>query len=488
MPPKTTPLKKPSIHFVGIGGIGISALARWFLAQNWAVSGSDVSKSLITQELIKDGVKVKIGHKKKFLPVNSRLVIHTQAIGNNNPELKSAKDKNIPVLSYPQVLGQIAENYKIVAISGSHGKSTTTAFISLILTKAKFDPTVIIGTKLKEFDNKNFRLGKGSYLVIEADEYKAAFLNYSPIFTIVTNIDKEHLDFYKNLSGVKKSFLEFLSRTKNGGALILNRDDKNLYSLKSKIQHIAKNRSLRVIWFSIKSQDIHSDSKNIQAILQIPGSHNVSNALAALTLAKLLKIKSSVALKAIGNYRGSWRRMEYRGILRISNFKFHVYDDYAHHPTEIKATLRSFKEKFPNKNLICVFQPHQAERLTHLFKEFQTAFNTADIAVVLPTYQVIGRDLLTNSRQVRKYSSESLVKAIQKKNPRKLIFYLDNPQNLKKAISTIISSPAPFPRTNTLSHKLYLKNSIIVMMGAGDIVNYTAKLISNVKQNRVLYT
>lgn len=451
------PLK---VHLIGIGGIGVSALARWFLAQKWAITGSDTAKSAITEDLHKQGLKVKIGHKSSNLPKDTDLVIYSSAVLPQNPELKKAKRLKIQTLSYPEALGRLTKIYDTIAVSGSHGKSTTTALTSLVLMAAKQDPTVIIGTKLKEFGDKNFRSGKSDWLVIEADEWQASFLRYSPFITIVTNIDREHLDFYKNISNLKNTFIKFIERTRKGGALILNQDDENLFSLKPKIRRIALKRKLKVFWYSNK---IRSDSKKIRGSLHIPGEHNLSNAMAAFTLARVLKIKDLTALKAIGQYRGSWRRMEYRGRFKVLGFRCEVFDDYAHHPTEIKATLKAFKEKFPSQPLVCVYQPHQAKRLKALFEEFQTAFDDADITLIAPLYRVLGRD------KVNLYlDSKSLVKTMQKKYPGKLIFYISDLKNLKKAIRVLVSTLKP--NTSNLE-------PIVVMMGAGDIVNYTKNLL-----------
>ncbi|MBI4094608.1 MAG: UDP-N-acetylmuramate--L-alanine ligase [Candidatus Liptonbacteria bacterium] len=489
--------KKPLVHFVGIGGIVMSALARWFMAQNWAVSGSDIVESGITRELKKEGVKVKIGpHKARNLSAGRRaspdMVIYSSAVPKSNPELRAARRLGIKPLSYPEAMGRFTARYETVAVAGSHGKSTTTALVGLMLKKANFEPNIIVGTKLRELDNKNFYAGRHPWLVLEADEWKAAFLNYRPFVSVVTNIDREHLDFYKNLNDLKKTFLKFLSQTKDRGFLVLNRDDKNLYSLRSPISRIAKRppasassagewragKLLSVFWFSVREKE----AREIRSIIKIPGEHNVSNALAALTVAtKIFGVKKSLALKVVGGYRGAWRRFEYRGEWHIAYSKGQiakrgrnhkpyairslpvpVYDDYAHHPTEIKATLKAFREKFPKSKIVCVYQPHQAKRLQALFGEFRSAFDDADITLIMPVYEVAGRDKVNVNPR---FTSEALVRAIQKKHPKKLVFYLPNPKNLKKALTTLLAAG---------SRK---QKATIVMMGAGNIVNYTDSLL-----------
>jgi UDP-N-acetylmuramate--alanine ligase len=452
---------KKSIYFIGIGGIGMSALARYFKAQKWAVSGSDMVGSNLTKNLQKEGISVKIGHKKGHIRPGLALIVYNQAIIPDNSELKEAKRLGIPCRSYPQVVGDLTRQYRTIAITGAHGKSTTTALVGLILKKAGFDPTIIVGAELKELGGKNFRLGRGKYLVLEADEFGRAFLHYSPALAIVTNVDREHLDVYQSLAGVQKGFLKFIGEIKIGGMAVLNRDSEPLFVLKSKISVIAKKRNIKVIWYSFRDPA----AKKIKRIIKIPGAHNVSNAIAAYRLATFLKIPESEILRAIGSFRGSSRRFEYRGKLKSAvggqRPNILVYDDYAHHPTEIKATIRAFREKYPGSELVCVFQPHQAKRLKALFGEFLTAFNGAKKTLILPIYKVAGRD-----EHYVGYDSEALVRTIQKKQPRKLIFYLKDPKNLEAALKTLVAGG------HTLSP------AVVVMMGAGDIVNYTDLLLT----------
>lgn len=446
-----------SVHFIGIGGIGVSALARYFLSQKYKVSGSDFSSSEITNHLKKDGVKIYIGHKPSNITKSINLIIHSAAIQKDNPELQTAMRLNIPIQSYSQALGELVRVHKTIAISGAHGKSTTTAMSSLVFQKAKFDPTVIIGTKLKEFNNTNFRSGKSEYLIIEADEYHRAFLNYSPFAAIITNIDREHLDYYKNLAEIKSIFLKFVGNIKPGGILVANKDDKNLFSLADKIKKITDKNNVKVYWYFRQSRAF----SDLHRILKVPGDHNASNALAVYTLAKSLGVKDNIILKALSDYRGAWRRMEYKGRFKIhdSRFMIHVYDDYAHHPTEIKATLAAFRQKYPKSKIICVFQPHQEKRLKALFKEFSSAFDNADNLILLDIYKVKGRDEVSQN-----VNSLKLTETVAKRKSSPSILYLKNPKNLKKEINNII--------LNSQSSILN-SSAIIVMMGAGDIYKLT---------------
>lgn len=474
--------KSRLVHFIGIGGIGISSLARWFLTKNWAVSGSDLATNKITKELKRDGARIYVGHKKTNLPKNAQFVVYSQAVRPENPEMREARRLKIPRLSYPKAVGKFIKEFRTIAIAGAHGKSTTTALTGLILKNTGLDPTIIIGTELKELGGKNFRLGKSKYIVLEADEWKASFLNYSPTLSIITNIDREHLDFYKNLGNIKKTFLKFMGRTKSGGSLVLNKDNDILASLVKKIAKLSREKKINTVWYSIKDPI----AKTIRKVIKIPGDHNVSNAVGAYTAAKLLHIPVKTILKTVSLYEGSWRRFEYRGIFHPPHSTFHipVYDDYAHHPTEISATLKGFKEKFPQRDLICIFQPHQAKRLRSLFSEFVSAFDAADTVVITPIYKVAGRDEKINPA----FSPETLVRIMQKKYPRKPIFFLSDYARLKDALGTLVTVPPTcLPRRSHAkagglpanSPIPKIKPAVIVMMGAGDIVEYTNQLLTS---------
>ncbi len=284
------------IHFIGIGGIGMSGLARYFHANGWLVSGSDAASGIMTQELIKDGLMVKIGHKKGNIPAGTQFVVYNRAIRDENPELVAARaasgklgklNDSCLVMSYAELLGIVTEAYQTIAITGSHGKSTTTALAGLTLVRAGLDPTILVGTKLADLGGRNIRIGHGPYLVLEADDFHAAFLEYSPAIAIVTNIDREHMDFYKTFANAKRAFMKFLSRTRRGGVLILNRDDAPLYSLRAQIKRLAKKNELKVIWFSLRGDA--AMARKIKRVIPISGEHNISNALSVAALCKDIK-------------------------------------------------------------------------------------------------------------------------------------------------------------------------------------------------------
>ncbi|MEK7635762.1 MAG: UDP-N-acetylmuramate--L-alanine ligase [Patescibacteria group bacterium] len=459
------------IHFIGIGGIGISALARYFLSLGYKVSGSDSDYSELIDELKSDGIKVYIGHSPKNIAKSVQQVFYSNAIKQDISELIAARKLNIPTKSYAERLGDLTRQYKTLAVSGTCGKSTTTAMLSLVLIKAGFDPTVIIGTKLKEFNSpageSNFRKGNSDYLIIEADEHNAAFLNHSPFAAIITNIERDHLDFYKNLKNIKNAFLKFINNIKSGGVLVINSDDENLKSLSDDIKKIAQKNKLKVFWCGNKNNK--AIKNKIKKVLKVPGEHNISNALEVYTLAKTLNIKEKIILEALSEYNGAWRRMEYKGKFSIPNppaggqFSIPVYDDYAHHPSKIKAALAGYREKYPDSKIICVFQPHQADRLKKLFKDFTSSFGEANYLILLDIFKVKGRDRAFKNI----INSENLAEAIKKRRQSPFVIYIKNPLGLKKIIKSLIQDS-----------KSNIKDSvIIIMMGAGDIYKMTNNLL-----------
>ncbi|MFA4999459.1 MAG: UDP-N-acetylmuramate--L-alanine ligase [Parcubacteria group bacterium] len=442
---------KKVVHFIGIGGIGMSSLARWFLAQNWLVTGSDAVKSQITDELVKDGIKVKIGHKKTNLPQNADLVVYTAAIPLDNSEFQAAVKLGVKRQTYSEALGDLTKKYKTIAIAGSHGKSSTTAMVAAILIKARMDPTVIIGTKLNGW---NFRAGKSDWLVIEADEYKGSFWHYKPYSAIVTNVDLEHVDFYKNLAAVRDSFLKFLKSVSKEGCIILNGNNENSVSLIPRLKERGN-----VITFSERDKAV---IQKIKHVIKVPGDHNVMNALASYKLAKALGINEKIILKAISEYKGVWRRIEYKGVTAKG---VKVFDDYAHHPTEIKATLQALREKFPDKKIAVCFQPHQQRRLTALYEDFITAWSDADYLLLLDVYNPKGRDETSETKNSKTLTNDvnklSPATRLADSSPKQKAFYIGAEKSIKKAVETL-----PLK-----------KSDILVLMGAGDIADMTLSLL-----------
>jgi UDP-N-acetylmuramate--alanine ligase len=426
------------IYFIGIGGIGVSALAQYYLKKGHKINGSDLVSSEITDSLKKMGAVIKIGISTENDIKQSDLLIYSPAIKPNNSELEMAKKMKIKTLSYPEALGELTKEHFTIAISGTHGKSTTTAMAALVLEKAGLDPTVIIGTKIKEFGNSNCKVGKSKYLLIEADEHFASFLNYWPKIITLTNIEADHLDFYKNLNNLLKTFKKYISHLEGDGLLIINGDDKNIKKI------INKNSEFKINKYSIKQKEL----KKIKKILKVPGEHNIYNALSVLTIARALKIQDRITFNALSEYKGAWRRFEL-----IQEKPFILISDYGHNPTKLLAGLKAAREKYPKKEIWCVYQPHQYQRTYYLLKEFIKSFKSAptDKIIITDIYDVAGRE----DREVKnKINSEILTKKINRKN----VVYIQNTKLLD-----------------------YLKNNIkdgivLIIMGAGDIYLIVDKL------------
>lgn len=410
------------VHFIGIGGIGVSAIARMMLGEGKEVSGSDVARSEITDALAKLGAKIKIGHNPRNLK-DADLVIYTPALAKNNPELLKAQKLKIPTFSYPEMLGIISEDKYTIAVSGSHGKTTTTAMIGKILQDAGKSPSIIVGSLLKEAKS-NFVAGKSDYFVVEACEYKRSFLNINPRIIVITNIDNDHLDYYKTIGGVVKGFIEFVQKLRKEDYLVCFPKGKHL-------GEVVKKTRARIV-------DYTKMPRNFR--LKIPGEHNLDNAQAAFAVANILKVPSAIAKKSLENYGGAWRRFEYRGKTKNGVI---VYDDYGHHPTEIKATLAAAREYFGNKKIFCVFQPHLFSRTKLLLKEFAKSFKDADVVVLADIYAAREKD-------PGNITSEILARKLAKYH--KNVIYLDSFKKIVAFLTGQVKS-----------------GNIIFTMGAGDI-------------------
>lgn len=349
-----------NVHFIGIGGMGISALATMFLHEGKTVSGSDMSESQITRDLENVGAKIFYSHHKKNIISDTELVIYTIAVNDCNEELGYARDLGIPCLSYPEALGQISKGKKTIAISGTHGKTTTTAMIAHLMLELQMEPTVVVGSKLAD-KKSNFIAGKSEFLVVEACEYRRSFLNLYPTFLVITNIEEDHLDYYKNLEDIKSAFLELVVRVPAHGAIITN--------------------TLTKKW--LEDTDARAPIYDYEKIKEVPklltpGKHNQENARAAIQTVSLLRaIKIADYLKT---FKGTWRRLEYKG----SKDNVIYFDDYAHHPTEIKASLNALKQEYPKRKIVCVFEPHQQSRTKSLFNDFVDALQIANISFIAP--------------------------------------------------------------------------------------------------------
>lgn len=360
--------KFKNIHFIGIGGIGVSAIAQMMLGEGKKVTGSDLTESELIGELRKCGAKIVIGQEISGVPKNADLIIYSTAIEVADRKFfKALKRLVTPSISYAEALSLISADKFTIAISGTHGKTTTTGMVAKILMDAGLDPTVIVGSILKE-TNSNFVSGKSKYFVVEADEYQRKFLTIFPKILVINNIDEDHLDYFKNLVDIQGAFAEFAARVPKDGMVITDFNHPN-------IGPVARAASATMIDYN---------SVPISKLkLKFPGEHNRQNARAALAVAGALGIDSQKAVLSLNNFSGTWRRFEYKG--KTKNRAL-VYDDYAHNPQKIQAALAGARELFPKKRLIAVFQPHLYSRTKTLLKSLSKSFAVADLVVLAPIF------------------------------------------------------------------------------------------------------
>jgi len=384
------------IHFIGIGGIGISALAYLALAEGKKVAGSDVTDSALLEDLRQNGARISIGHNKKNVTDDVELVIYTEAINpESNPEYQETKKREIPVLSYFEALGQISQTKKTIAVVGTHGKTTTTAMLGLALMESGLDPTVIVGSKVREFNGRNIYIGSGDLLVAEGCEYRRSFLSLDPFGVILLNCEAEHLDYYKNEADYIKAYIELIEKIPSKGFLVANMDNEN-------VRKIADYCAGQVIPVQAKDVD------RLKLKLNVLGDFNQLNAVHAYKAAEALEAGLDDIQNALENFEGTWRRMELKGEFNGAP----LIDDYGHHPTEVFLTLRAIKEKYPKKRLVCVFQPHQYSRTHLLVEEFKGAFKFADKVIIPDIYEA--RDSEADKAEI---NAEKLAEIIRQNHP-----------------------------------------------------------------------
>ncbi len=395
------------IHMIGIGGVSMSGIADILLNLGYTVTGSDMNESDVTKRLENQGIKVTIGHYAENVH-NADIVVYTAAVKQDNIELVEARNLNIETIERSDFLGWLTKAYEeTIAISGTHGKTTTTSMISSIFVDAQVDPTIQVGADLSVLDNLNYRVGKSNIFIVEACEYVRSFLKFSPKTALILDIEEEHLDCYKDLDDIKNTFNDFLNIPPENGSIILNADDANCMD-------ISKNHKAKLITYGIKNNadwqatniSINDDGtysfiatnkdEQINIKLSVLGYHNVYNALAAIAVSKVYNISNEAIISGLAKFTGAKRRFEYVGTYNGTK----IYDDYAHHPTEIKATLESAKNIKSNKRWV-VFQPHTYSRTYTLFDKFVTAFEDADEVIILDIYAAREKDTgLVSSKQL----------------------------------------------------------------------------------------
>jgi UDP-N-acetylmuramate--alanine ligase len=384
--------KKVKIHFVGIGGIGMSGIAELLLNLGYRVSGSDLKESEITRRLASLGGSVVIGHRAENVSPDVDVVVISSAVKRGNPEVVAARDRGIPVVPRAEMLAELMRLKDGVAIAGSHGKTTTTSMIATVLAHAGLDPTAVVGGKLNALGS-NAKLGKGRLIVVEADESDGSFLRLSPTIAVITNVDAEHLDHYGTVEALQQAFVDFADRVPFYGLAVMCVDHPVVQHLIPRLikRHVTYGVSPQADWraddvrlapFQARFTVSHRGKPLGEIALKMVGAHNVLNALACCAVAHELGIPFATTSEALGEFQGVQRRFTVRGEVRGVT----VVDDYGHHPAEIKATLAGARASFPHRRIVCAFQPHRYTRTRDLLGDFATAFNDADSLVLTEIY------------------------------------------------------------------------------------------------------
>ena len=418
------------IHFIGVGGIGMSSLVRHFLSEKKQVSGSDASLNFRTEALAKEGVQVFGAQMADNITDDIELIIYTEAMSPEHEEMVAAKKLGVPMMNYFDALGLAMNPYYLIAVAGTHGKTTTTAMLTDVFEAAGKDPTAVIGS-LRSKTGSNYRAGKSKYAIVEACEYKADFMSLTPDVLVITNLEYEHVDFYKNLGEVQATFRKLIEQINEGGVVITNVNDPN-------IAPILVDCPVPVIDYSALI--------DLELPMKQPGLHNRLNAAAALAVAQREKLPLDEAAQALSEFAGTWRRFEYKGECNGAV----VYDDYCHHPTEIRATVGGARELYPDRRLVITFQPHTYSRTKGLFDEFAKALGLADKMFVLPIYAA--REENTSGVSSRELAVKTLEYNQQAE-------YVDS---VEAAV-------------NRLRNEL-TDQDVLVVMGAGDVTKVAAEL------------
>jgi len=448
-------------YFIGIGGIGMSGIAQLMLGRGERVSGSDLKESRATRELRELGAQIHIGHRPENIK-GADLVVYSSAIEEDNPEMLEARKRGITLMKRAEALARLMQDKTVITVSGSHGKTTTTSLVSYLLIEAGLSPTVAIGGILKNIDN-NAYLGRGKYFVAEADESDGSFLYYNPTYSILTNIDHEHLDYYINFDVEVSAFGKFVEKTAKNGCVFACSDDKNLYRIindyKGRKVTFGLNRPADIFPRNIKLDGLRSEFDCIykgQSIgrfnLALGGAHNISNALSVIALGLELGVDLSFIRKTLEQYKGAGRRLE----VKFNGKDIMIIDDYAHHPTEIMATLSAIKN-LKHKRIICAFQPHRYTRTKLLLNEFVTSFNDVDHIIITDIYPA-------SEPPIEGITGELLYNKIKDYYKYKKVIFL--------------------PRNEIKDYVLnqLMAGDIFLTLGAGDIIKVNDELVEEFKR------
>ncbi|MSP64211.1 MAG: UDP-N-acetylmuramate--L-alanine ligase [Bacteroidetes bacterium] len=451
------------IHFIGIGGIGMSGIAEILLDQGFKVSGSDRALSEVTQRLESLGAKIFGSHEAKNIYDDVDTVVYSSAVSPDNSEIQEAKKRKLPIVRRAEMLAEVMRLKYGIGVAGTHGKTTTTSMISLVLMEGNLDPTVIVGGKLSGLGGTNARLGKGDYIVVEADEFDRSFLSLTPTIAIMTTLETDHLDTYRDLEDIKNAFVQFANKVPFYGFVVLCLDEPALQDI---IPQISKKKiytygfspqaDLQAVDIVHKEQEtkftvLKNGEECGKITLQIPGKHNVQNSLAAILIGLQLGIPFEKVKSGIEKFTGVYRRWEKKG--EVNGIT--LYDDYAHHPTECRATLSGAKDGW-KKRVVCVFQPHLFSRTRDFYEEFGKAFLLADVLVVTDVYPA-------RESPIQGVTGELIIMAA-KKFGHKNTHYVSDKNNIPVFLKSITK-----------------KDDIVITMGAGDIWKYGESFLNEIK-------
>jgi UDP-N-acetylmuramate--alanine ligase len=446
------------IHFIGIGGIGMSGIAEVLYNLGYEVTGSDIRESQATERLAGLGVKVYIGHRAENVD-SAHVVVVSSAVGDENPEVAEAHRRSVPVIPRAEMLAELGRLKYAILVAGSHGKTTTTSFVSTVLAHAGFDPTVVIGGRLKAL-GANARLGRGDFMVAEADESDGSFLKLSPTIGVVTNIDREHMEYFRTMDSLKGAFLSFMNKVPFYGVSVLCMDDPLIRELLPSVHRrfttygFSRDADLRAAkirkgFMSISFEAVFKGESLGRFNLPVAGEHNVLNCLAAMAVALWLQVSAAKIKEALEGFEGIGRRLEHKGGAR----GVAVYDDYGHHPTEIRATLMAAKEAIGPGRLFVVFQPHRYTRTRDLMEEFAASFDHADRLLIMDIYSA-------GEPPIEGVSTGSLIAAMERKDTVHV--------KTRKEAAELISREAK-------------KGDMVLTLGAGDVWKAGEKVLKALK-------
>lgn len=448
-----------SIYFIGIGGAGVSGLARIGKQLGKQVMGSDGSDSVVVQALRHEGIPIHVPQQASQVPLDFDLYIYSDAVPPINPERASLVTHKLEsrTMSYFRAVGEMMSVYhRRIAVSGTHGKTTTTAMLTLVLAEAGYDPTAIVGSVIKALGS-NVRVGKDQEnFVVEACEYRAHMLELHPNTIIITNIEEDHLDYYRDLDHIQMTFQRYLDLLPEGGIFVRNADDSESQELGYEGTivsfgiHVHADYMAKDITKSGHQQNFVVDSDHYT--IYVPGDFNIYNALAVIAYARHLAIPAAVIQRGLEKFTGTWRRFELVGQYRQAD----IISDYAHHPTAITSTLKAAREWYPGRRIVIVFQPHQHNRTKRLFQGFTEAFDQADLVMMQEIYDVAGREEVVDQT----VSSHDLVKAVEQRG--KMVLYSkDNKQTIQLLAEHVEA------------------NDVVLIVGAGDVYQVAEQLCSN---------